>query len=159
MVSAGRDDVDIHIIDDDEILRSIYTAFARSLNYRAKAFSGPDAYLEYMGCGEYLPPNLTILSDVEMPKMSGYELMDMVRKTYPDQRFIIFTGGAPHIDPKNEFACFYFIKPVSIGKLEEVFKALSLCVESGPSNRIGCASIDDRRAFCIKDWHCPLRAN
>ncbi len=151
--------MDIHIIDDDESMRTIYTAFAQSLNYRAKAFSSPHAYLEYMGCGEYLRPNLTILSDVEMPKMSGYELMDRVRKAYPDQRFIIFTTGAPHSDPKNEFACFYLTKPVSIGKLEEVFKALSLCVESGPSERIGCASIDDRRDFRIKDWHCPLRAN
>lgn len=161
VISIRRDDLDIHIVDDDETLRSIYTTFARHLNYRAKAFSGPDEYLEHMGCGEYSPPVLTILSDVEMPKMSGFELMSAVRKVSPDQKFIIFTGGTPSIESKKELACFYFLKPISIGQLEKVFKAISLCVKSGPSTAcIECASIDDQRdLFFFKDWHCPLAAN
>ncbi len=150
--------MDIHIIDNDESTRLLFTEFAQILSFSAKNFSSANAYLEYMNRGEYSPPRLAILSSVDMRPMSGYELMDIVRKANPEQRFVIVTGS-PEIHPKNELACFYFVKPASLDKLKETFRALSTCVESGiDPDRIGCTSIDDRCAFSINGWHCPLRA-
>ena len=147
--------MDIHIVDDEEIMRSLYAGMMDALNYTAQLFTGPDHYLEYMASTDYLPPKLAILSDVQMPVMSGYEFMCAVRKRYPHQRFVIVTGS-PEVPTQDEFACFYLLKPLRLAKLEKVLQAFSLCNEKGAhSDVIRCASIDDRCAFCVNAWKCP----
>ena len=158
-VAASSFFVDIHIIDDDEGIRSILVLMAQSLGYSAMVFSGPDEYLEFVKGDDYSPPKLAALSDIEMPGMSGYEMMKIVRHAYPEQRFIMITGGAQPTSPVNGHACFYFNKPVTIDQLAKAFQTQSLCTRSGPDpESFGCDSFDDRRAFQIRDWHCPLKA-
>lgn len=154
-VASGAE-MDIHIIDDDADVRLILTTMAARLGFLAKCFTGSADYLEFMDGGEYAPPKLAVLSDVEMPLMSGYELMHEVRKSYPDQRFIIITGR-PSAVPVKEQACFYLTKPVSIGQLKMALEAQSQCVEFGPDAKcFGCAAIGDHRIFGINNWNCPL---
>lgn len=158
-VSVGSNNIDIHIVDDDESICSIYLKLAQSFSYRARAFSSPAEYLEYMGCDGYSRPTLTILADMDMPKMSGLELMSAVRKVYPDQKFIINTGGVLPVKSEKGFACFYFLKPISVSKLKKVYKALALCMKSGPSEACKvCLSIYDDRALFVKNWRCPSTA-
>ncbi len=148
--------MDIHIVDDDETIRILYASIAEKFGFSTLTFPCPDAYLEYMGSDEYSSPLLAILTDVNMPNMSGFELMDEVRKINSHQKFVVISG-APGVEPKEApLACFYFTKPVSVGKLKAVFEALLQCVEWGNHpDRVGCTSIDDRCDFCIEDWHCP----
>lgn len=151
--------MDVHILDDDEGVRSILATLMQALGYCVKTFSGPEEYLAFMRDHGYSPPRLSILSDVDMPGMSGYELMQEVRMINPQQRFIMITGGQRSA-PEDDYPCFYFIKPVSLKQMEKAFGAQSLCTDSSPDASCReCASIGDRLAFGIKDWHCPLVAS
>ncbi len=134
-----------------------YGAIFKSLNCRARLFSGPEEYLEYLANPAYQAPKLAIFSDVSMPAMSGYELMEMVRRTHPHQRFVISTGS-PEILNEYASACFYLTKPISLEKIEKVIGGLMQCHENGAQPAIiGCESIDDREVFCVSAWKCPRR--
>lgn len=147
--------MDIHLIDDDESMCTLWVEMIETLKYQAQSFSSPGAYLEYMGSSDFLPPKLGILSDVNMPFMSGYEFMAAVRKVYPHLRFVILTGS-PDVPTQDEFACFYLTKPISLLKLKKVLQGLSMCNENGAHpGVIGCESIDDRCEFCVDAWKCP----
>jgi DNA-binding NtrC family response regulator len=151
--------MDVHIVDDESFLRIIYVQMMNALNYQAQAFSCPDEYLKYMASAAYSPPKLGILSDVNMPAMSGYELMAAVRKFYPHSRFIIATGS-PKEPTLDESACYYLVKPVRLEALEKVLRGASRCNESGARpDVIGCESIDDRREFCVNEWKCAGNSN
>ena len=147
--------MDIHFVDDDAGVRIVFVEMAKALSYQAQSFSCPDEYLKYMASTDYLPPKLAILSDVNMPDMSGYEFMGAVRRVYPQQRFVIFTGS-PEVPTRDESACFYLTKPIRLPKLKKIMEGLSLCDGNGAHpDVIGCESIDDRCDFCVAAWKCP----
>jgi len=151
--------MDVHIVDDEESIRTLYADMFETLNYRAQLFSSATDYLEYMTSADYLPPKLAILSDVNMPAMSGYELMAAVRESYPHKRFIISTGS-PEVPTQKESSCFYLTKPIRFAKLKSVLRGLSLCNEGGAlPGIIGCESIGDRCDFCVAAWECPRNAS
>ena len=148
-------DRDVDIVDDDGNVRTLYAGMMEALNYRTQLFSSPIDYLEYMRSSDYLPPNLTILSDVNMPIMSGYEFLRAVRAVSRNQRFVIVTGS-PDVPIKDEFACFYLTKPFRLAKLADVLQGIALCNGGGAHpDIIKCALIDDRCAFQLKAWKCP----
>ncbi len=92
-----------------------------------------------------------------MPGMNGYQLMREVRKTHPNQMFII-ASSSPEIDSKKEFACLYFTKPVSADSLQDALLALSQCYNYGPHAKCLCAEAcvpDNRQAFNVDSWRCP----
>jgi len=147
--------MDIHVVDDERIVRTLIAEMVNSLGYQSQVFSGPEDYLEYMNSIDYAAPQLAILSDLMMPVMSGYELMNTVLKRFPQQRFIICTGS-PEQATQEDFACFYLVKPLRLKNLEKILRAISMCNKNGPHpDTYKCASIDDRSHFCIKAWKCP----
>jgi len=60
----------IAIIDDDESFRHAITSFVRSLGYAVRQFESAEAFLK----SEYLRDTDCVISDVQMPGMSGIEL-------------------------------------------------------------------------------------
>jgi len=147
--------MDIHVVDDETIVRTLIAEMVRGLDYQSMEFSSPEHYLEYMNSIDYTPPKMAILSDVMMPNMSGYELMNAVRKRYPRQRFIICTGTPEQATLEN-FACFYLVKPLRLEDLKKILQAIYLCNRNGPHpDTYKCASIDDRCQFGIGEWKCP----
>ncbi|MFT7246617.1 MAG: two-component system C4-dicarboxylate transport response regulator DctD [Candidatus Azotimanducaceae bacterium] len=148
-------DVDIDIVDDEESVRTLYIDMLEALNYQARPFANPGDYLEFMGSVDYSPPKLAIVSDVNMPTMSGYEFMHAASTLHPHLRFVVATGS-PEVPVKDEFACFYLTKPFELKKLQEILQALEQCNEGGAHpDVIRCASIDDRCSFCVSAWRCP----
>jgi len=147
--------VDVDVVDDDVNMLSLYAAMMEAINYRVQLFSSPIDYLDYMRSSQYAPPKLAIISDVNMPIMSGYEFMSAVRTVIPNQRFVIVTGS-PDVPLEDEFSCFYLTKPFRLATLENVLRGISQCNENGAHpDRIKCASIDDRCDFCLSAWECP----
>jgi len=148
-------DVDVDVVDDDDNMLTLYAGVMEALNYRTQLFSSPVDYLEYMRSSGYVAPTLAILSDVNMPILSGYEFMRAVRAVNPDQRFVIVTGS-PDVPIQDEFSCFYLTKPFRLAKLADVLRGIAKCNESGAHpDIIKCASIDDRCAFGLEAWRCP----
>jgi len=147
--------VDLHIVDDEIEMRNLYSSIVNAFNYQAMLFCSADEYLEYMISPAYLPPQLAVLTDVDMPKMSGYELMRDVRNLVPHQRFLIVTGS-PNISTLDNYSCFYLTKPFHLKKFSKILEALALCRKDGAQPEIiQCASIDDRCNFCVSGWKCP----
>lgn len=149
--------MDIHILDDDESTRILISKIATNHGFSSLTFSCPDEYLSYMNSDNYVVPLICIITDLEMPKKNGYELIAEVRKINPFQRFIVISGS-PETDPGNELACFYLTKPVKRDKLTFVFNELKKCVEHGRNKDCEAKeSLDDRCAFCINNWQCPRK--
>lgn len=143
--------MDIHIIDDDRATRLLYSKIAKNCGFSSASFDSAENYLSSMLRDGFEPPFL-ILSDVEMSGIDGYQLLHEVRKSYPNQCFVI-TSGTPSSESGADIACLYFLKPVSIKKLETLFDSIDKCMQCGHhpedcSCRKAC-SPDDRLLFDI----------
>jgi len=124
------------------------------------SFSCPKDYLQKMTHPGYQAP-YCILTDVEMPGLSGYELIKEVRKRLPYQRFIV-TTSAPEKKECCNSACLYFHKPVAKEKLRAAFQNISKCVEYGghpECTKEKPCLLDDRSDFPIETWTCPFRSH
>lgn len=150
--------MDVHIIDDDVFLQEIYIAFAEEMNLTTMSFLSAENYLDYVDDDNYCTPELVILTDLEMPGISGDELIYKIRKTKPEQKFILATGNPQNVNHTEDKSCFYLTKPVSMERLQSVFKALSQCTKYGPDafcTNFDCASLSDLSDFPISKFVCP----
>lgn len=77
----------IGIIEDDEDVRLSLEDLLHSLGYRTKSFANADAYVHDEECR----PDC-VLSDVQMPGMSGIELTRHIRRTQPDLPVVLITA-------------------------------------------------------------------
>jgi FixJ family two-component response regulator len=68
--TAVTEQVQIAVVDDDESFRIALEGFIRSLGYLARSFSSGD---EFMGSTD-LRHYACIISDIQMPGMSGIEM-------------------------------------------------------------------------------------
>lgn len=147
--------MDIHIIDDSKLQLELVKAIAESSGLTAQGYSSAEEYLEYSTFENYIPPKLTIITDLRMPGKSGYELMTEIRKNRPEQRFVIITGTPNDKISDNERACFYLTKPVRLNKMLRIFETIEKCVECGyQPDTFKCEDLND---FNVDDWHCPRK--
>ena len=79
----------ILVVDDEHINRSVLAKILRTSGYDVSiAHDGFDALLKVM---EHNPQ--LIVSDLQMPRMSGFELLSVVRRRFPDIP-VMSTSGA-----------------------------------------------------------------
>lgn len=87
MMSDTR--LDILIVDDDELLRMSLLQMLTVAGYHVRSADGGHAAL----CDiEREPPDL-LLSDLNMPGLSGFELLSEVRGRFPDIHVIAMSGA------------------------------------------------------------------
>ena len=80
----------ILVVDDDESVREVFTLMLRNEGYEVvTAENGFDALLKLKGV---VMPDV-IISDLNMPKMSGFEFLSVVRRRFP-QISVIASSGA-----------------------------------------------------------------
>lgn len=66
-----------------------------------------------------------ILLDIEMPEVSGLEVLERVKKTYPDTKVIIITGFGEYEDKARKLKCDAFIKkPFAVSQLKDTVESL-----------------------------------
>jgi DNA-binding NtrC family response regulator len=110
------------IVDDEESARQGLKELVTSWGYEADmAADGRDA-LERI---EDFFPSI-IITDVIMPNLDGFQLLNRVKTAYPETSVILLTGQAS-IDAairsvKDEGAFYYFEKPVDMRRLQLVLK-------------------------------------
>ena len=97
---------EVLIVDDDAAIRDIFTLMLQRAGYEVRsAVDGFDA----LACLKAKVPDL-LISDLEMPQMSGFELLSVVRRRFP-QIPVMAMSGAYHSDcaiPGGVIAdCFY----------------------------------------------------
>ncbi len=82
----------ILVVDDDKEVLKVVVAILKSANFRVlSANSGPDALRLAEGTDEKIH---LLLSDVDMPQMSGPDLGETLKKTRLDLHVMLMSGGA-----------------------------------------------------------------
>jgi len=117
-----------HVIDDEKSVSDIIVAMLNIQGFSAEAFNCPLRYLEYASSEEFEAP-VAIMTDIIMPGMSGYELIDALRDVHSDQKYVVISA-LPDADIKQPAMrdIYAFInKPVRMEELSKVAASLVQC--------------------------------
>ena len=103
----------ILVVDDVDTIARVYARFLERQGYEVRiAFNGEEALEEW----ERFQPDL-IISDIRMPKMSGFELAKEVRKKNPEQKVVLMTGYADEaevLEQQTTHGFPFFTKPADL---------------------------------------------
>lgn len=127
--------LDVLVVDDDELTADLMAFAVQSFGHRCRVALDGEAALRAMV--EEAPD--VVISDLEMPGISGTELCRRVRKAAPDVSRIYFILLSGHDDPAHlaagaaAGADAYQVKPVDLDKLEA-----SLLVAKDIQSRARC---------------------
>lgn len=111
------------IVEDEEILRDVLQTYLGKLYKTDTASSGEEA-LEKMSQHHYH----IVITDINMPGITGIELMKTIRKGNPWIQVIIITGYPTlntAIDCIDTGASFYLVKPF---RMDEIKKTTAICI-------------------------------
>jgi len=145
-----------HIVDDEENIRTFLAEVVALMGYEAETFGCPGDYLEYAKSDDFTPP-YALLSDVQMPKMNGYEMLDQVRQIHPAIRTAIISGYPNIAGEAKTTPCIFLSKPIVMEQFEQAIQSFVSCHENGPKAETnGCGTIDNHELFGHEAWFCPL---
>ncbi len=103
----------ILVVDDVDTIARVYARFLERQGYEVSiAFNGEEALVTW----ERFQPDL-IISDIRMPKMSGFELANAIRKQKPDQKIVLMTGYADEaevLEQQKSHGFPFFTKPADL---------------------------------------------
>ena len=77
------------LVDDEPLIRRLTARALAEADYEVIEAADGDEALELLRSGAQVD---VIVSDVMMPRMSGLELAEYVRKDFPDIRMILISG-------------------------------------------------------------------
>jgi CheY-like chemotaxis protein len=84
----------IFVVDDEPVIASTLAAILQMNGFSAKFFTCP---LEALTAARSKAPDL-LISDVDMPGISGVELAIRMRAQYPTCKILLFSGQAATVD-------------------------------------------------------------
>ena len=112
-------------VDDNELIRFMGTEMLQSLGCETKTTGSATAAMTIL---ESEGADL-LISDISMPDMSGWELMDRIKDRYPAMKRIILSGW-DEVDRVEKMARLrvdqLMKKPVRLSDLSEMIKKLRL---------------------------------
>jgi CheY-like chemotaxis protein len=118
--SSSEQEKTILLIDDEEIVINISELMLKRLGYRVlKAHSGYEGLQLFKENKSKID---LIISDLEMPKMNGKEVMDKLRKIDPQIKVMLSSGALTDADEKtvmNKGFNGFLKKPYSMNTLCE----------------------------------------
>lgn len=82
--------VSVYVIDDDEVVREMLGALLAASGHQVRAYASAQAFLEHL-------PQLSagcVISDVQMPGMTGLQLLHRMRDRLAEFPIIVLTGHA-----------------------------------------------------------------
>ena len=115
-----------HIVDADTTLGGVLAELICEFGHDVFLFSNPVEYLELMKTPEYVSP-VAIFSDVNMPRMNGYDFMHQVKQANPQQKVVIITENPGLKHDYKHLACMYLCKPFAPDSLKTMVAVLMRC--------------------------------
>ncbi|MCP4753973.1 MAG: response regulator, partial [Proteobacteria bacterium] len=102
----------ILFVDDEKMIVELMKSQLKALGYSVVATTDSKEALSLFKKGDFD----LLITDQEMPDISGLELVEEVRKTDPDLPVILITGRSPKVDKEfmEKLGCIHVLKPVSI---------------------------------------------
>ena len=88
----------VFVVDDEPAIAATLATILQMNGYRAEAFSNP---LEALRDAGVCAPDL-LISDVDMPELSGVELAKRLKTMYPACQVMLFSGRATAGDLRRE---------------------------------------------------------
>ncbi|MGE0633774.1 MAG: sigma-54-dependent transcriptional regulator [Pseudobdellovibrionaceae bacterium] len=125
------------VIDDDHEMRSMVEDYLKSAKFEVKSFSRPDQALAEVLSGHIIPQ--TILTDLQMPEMSGVEIVKRVKSKYPDIPVIVMTAFGSiesAVDAMRKGAFDYITKPFKLTELTLTLERALLMSQLARDNRV-----------------------
>jgi len=84
----------IFVVDDEPVIASTLAVIFNMNGYSARCFTDP---IEALAAAQSDAPDL-LISDVEMPGLSGVDLAIQMRARYPKCKILLFSGQAATLD-------------------------------------------------------------
>jgi CheY-like chemotaxis protein len=121
--------VKLLIVDDDEPVRESLSQLFMEFGHSVRSVQdGPSALFEIR---QEVPD--IILSDLNMPGMSGFELLSIVRRRFPGIRVIAMSGGFSVDDiPRGLAADAFYEKGAKLSLLLQIVQAMT-CEQRSPA--------------------------
>ncbi len=111
-----------HIIDDEEYILDIMATMLKHLGHACRCFPHAQAYLDYVHSDAFEKPSAAF-TDLNMPGMDGYRLMEKVNALYPDFPFIVITSDSEIAPAYADMVKDHLIKPFRVRTLASVIEA------------------------------------
>lgn len=117
-----QNSVDIVVVDDNEVLVSILSEIFRECGHSVRTAS--DGLAALAEIRDRIPD--IVLSDLNMPRMSGFELLSIVRLRYPRIKVIAMSGSfaGPNIPRDVAADAFYEKGATSVARLLQIVNAM-----------------------------------
>jgi two-component system capsular synthesis sensor histidine kinase RcsC len=108
--------LNILLIEDDALVREIVTEMLASLGHSVLATAGGREGLARLEAGDSVD---LVLTDLNMPEMSGWEVVKAVKAHWPTLRVGLITGTPDLLREQREPVDLVIEKPVSLKALRE----------------------------------------
>ncbi len=110
------------VVDDDMLLRKSLSAILKGFGHSVR--SAEDGFSALAEVRNEIPD--IILSDLNMPGMSGFELLSVVRRRFPAIRVIAMSGAfSGDSVPSGVLADAFYDKGAGLGSLLQIVKAMT----------------------------------
>jgi CheY-like chemotaxis protein len=97
LLPRGGSGETVLVVEDDELVRELACRVLEANGYAAIEARHPDEALSV--CSSRREPIHALVTDVVLPRMSGLELSERVRKRFPDAKLLFMSGyGGDHPD-------------------------------------------------------------
>ncbi len=122
--------VTILVVDDEPPIRVLISNILTLSGYHVRIFA--DGFSALSAIREEVPDIL--LSDLDMPGMSGFELLSIVRRRFPAIKAIAMSGRYPEGDiPVGVAADEFYRKGANLERLLQIVKAMASFKRKAPS--------------------------
>jgi len=123
--------MEFHIIDDYSYVGEVIAEALKAEGYSTRLFSCPSEYIRFSKSEMFIPP-VAILTDIKMPKMSGYELIDQLHSRLPNQKFVVISATPSINHPTMRKVSALLHKPLNFELLVETAASLAASHSIGP---------------------------
>lgn len=140
----------IALIDDDKSIRDVLGAYLKKIGYQCTSYEHPLMFTQELRQGKHFD---FVITDINMPRVSGVELVTWLQRYYPSLCTIAFTAyGTKEIESiaYQGGACLFLQKPV---KLEQLNRVLRLLSQEGLSGEIFHVTLID----CLQTLACDAQ--
>ena len=127
----GQGNARVLIVEDSEIQRMLLADLVRLWGYQTETASDGHEALQKIS---FFRPRV-VISDLQMPRMGGIELLEVLRRTLPDVACIIVTGYGTfeHAEVATQLGAIdYLEKPVDLQRLRADLERLVPGEGAGP---------------------------
>lgn len=120
------------LIDDEKFSLDTLSC---SINWNENGFELCGAFTNPKTALEYLKTNKVdlVISDISMPKMSGIELTELIRKDYPDIKIAFLSAYSEFEYAQKAIdynVCAYILKPINTAALNDTLKKIHSSLEA-----------------------------